>query len=1190
MAEGQSGNSLSIQMKHIFGCKADITNAIFQIDEHRIIYPAGHNVVVYHNDDQPMEFYQAHEGSFGITAMTVCPTRRFLAVAERAERAIITVYEITSKNLRKKKTFATSDCLSQEYVSLAFAPRNERKILISLGGASDWTLVYWLWDKPKVLFTAKVSSGPAVYQVSFNPIDYKNGIIVTGENIFGWYKENDTLKPQAQAIGKKPAEASSVYIFHTWLTEGKLIVATDSGHILICDQNCDCQKSIPPNGSWIPCFILPFSNGFLLGGEEARVYIIEKKPDQPQQYNFDNPKSYSLINQPAAKIRGMTLSPISEDNLVLMLDNSQIFVQPLMSDQDEAKSLSSPFHSTAINGLDVCIRKPLIVTCGMDNSVRIWNYEKNKLEVMEYFNGQLGCVAFHPSGFHIVVGFADKVRMMNVFANTIKYYKEIHIKGCKEIKFCNGGHMFACANGHEVHVFNFYTGESPPHMKFKGHSNKVTSLHWNEDDSLLFSAAGDGTVYEWKINSRAEQKDKPDYQAGKDSNSFECIALSPFSEPRTYYVTGKSNDIKEIINNIVKNPEKNETEIKQDIRALETGAKINQIVVTHNGRSLIAGVSESEKPGALRIYKLSPFNGEYEEIQAHSLPILRIRVNFDDTHIFSAGQDGSLIVYEIKDSKSLKKEKENSLPFAEEILITKAEIEELNHEIESLQKSAKDSEISNKFQYDMDLQEKNRRIEELRQQIDQGSKQEKARYESLSKSKKDMENSYEDRLKQIKEAFGREKTDMNKNFNAKLKKEQERLEELEKEKQYKAKEYKERNERLRSENQRILSELEEKYRKQCEEVRLEIERLAKENEDQQKDFEVKRQKLEEQNDRELFNIKQENIKEIETIKLDHQLADSELMLAKKIEERLKDEKNKKADEVKSKDEELENQREKIKTQNNEIKSNEKEILVRKNTIKEKEKRIFELKKKKQELEKFRFVLDYKIRELKKDIGPREDEINNLKEQTSEMEKELKHLQNVNEKLGILVENLRLRQDGMQEEIKKQSEKLMENHSKIQALKDGIYDCVQYIQEEKKLKEAVLKLYEKFVRNETQAKGSTTENQYVRQCEHLERTISGLRKKLSKVKKVHKQDTNRIMSNNVDLISEINGLRKELKNLNYLKSQVEMLQKEKGNKKLVIEDNTKKEIEINKEELMILKRRLNELETGVPSSFQANEEI
>jgi len=72
------------------------------------------------------------------------------------------------------------------------------------------------------------------------------------------------------------------------------------------------------------------------------------------------------------------------------------------------------------------------------------------------------------------------------------------------------------------------------------------------------------------------------------------------------------------------------------------------------------------------------------------------------------------------------------------------------------------------------------------------------------------------------------------------------------------------------------------------------------------------------------------------------------------------------------------------------------------------------------------VLDYKIRELKRDIGPREDEIARLKEQTNEMEKELKHLESVNEKLGILVENLRLRQDGMQTEINKQRDKLRIN--------------------------------------------------------------------------------------------------------------------------------------------------------------------
>ena len=1187
-------SSITIQTKHIFGCKGDIANAVYHIDEHRVIYASGHNIVIYNIEDRQMQFLPGLEGSLGITAVSLCPKRRFLAVAERAERAIIFVYDLQKQ--RKKRALVTSDCLSQEYISMSFAPKLEKKYLISLGGQPDWTLIYWQWDRQRVLYSTKVSSGSPVYQVSFNILDYTNGIIVTGNNVFLFYKPIEGLnKIQTQGIAKKEPHVSNNYLCHSWLYDGKLVIGTDAGEILLCDQNCEYRGYLTSGmESWSVLCILPYSNGFLVGGEEARVVMFERNPEDLRMHYGRSQKSISVTNQPTAKIKGMSISPNSEDSLILALDNSQIYNLPFTSEQDEAKPLSDLFHTNAITGLDVCIRKPLIATCGIDNSVRIWNYEKNNLEVIEFFTEEPYSIAFHPSGFHIVVGFADKLRMMNIFATTIKHYKEIHIKVCKEIKFCNGGHMFAAANGHEVQVFNFYTGENPPNMKFRKHIAKVTSLHWNDDDSLLYSAGADGAVYEWKINVRPEmQNEDPDFSASKDSNSFECIAVSPNTECRAYYLTGKSNDIKEIVNNVVKNSEKNETEIKQALRTLETGVTIKQIAITHNGKFLVAGVSEAEKPGALRIYKFDSFNGEYSEIQAHSLPVVRIRITYDDTFIFSAGQDGSLIIYEIrdKDFRSLKREKEgNSLTFAEEILITKSEIEELNHEIENLKTAARELETNSKMHYDMELQDKQRQIEELKQQIYQGAQQEKQRYDSLFKSKREMETTYEERLISIKNQFNQEKEELNRNFAIKLKKEEERFEELKKEREYKAKDAAERIERLKSEHTRMMAEREEKYRKQYEEVRIEIEMLAKENEDQQRDFESKRQRLEEINERDLFELREQNIQEIKGIKTDCDTADAELSLARKVEEGLKETKNKKVEEVKQMDDELENQRDKITNQNGDLKSNEKEITVRKTTIKEKEKRIFELKKKKQELEKFRFVLDYKIRELKRDIGPREDEIIRLKEQTSEMEKELKHLESVNEKLGILVENLRLRQDGMQEEIKKQSEKLIENNARIQALKDGIYDAVQYIQDEKKLKEAVLKLYEKFVRNETQAKGSTTENQYVRQCEHLERTISGLRKKLKKVNKVHQQDTGRIMSNNVDLISEINGLRKELKYLNYLKKQIDILSQQKGGKKAIIEDVAKKEMEMQKEEILVLRRRLNELETGVPQAFKGPEDI
>ncbi len=76
----------------------------------------------------------------------------------------------------------------------------------------------------------------------------------------------------------------------------------------------------------------------------------------------------------------------------------------------------------------MCVRKPLLVTCGVDRTVRVWNYIEKTLEICQSFPEEAYSVAFHPSGFHLIVGFGDKLRMLNVFAKELKVYKEIPIK------------------------------------------------------------------------------------------------------------------------------------------------------------------------------------------------------------------------------------------------------------------------------------------------------------------------------------------------------------------------------------------------------------------------------------------------------------------------------------------------------------------------------------------------------------------------------------------------------------------------------------------------------------------------------------------------------------------------------------------------------------------------------------------
>ena len=141
----------------------------------------------------------------------------------------------------------------------------------------------------------------------------------------------------------------------------------------------------------------------------------------------------------------------TDDQISFTTENNQIMRVNVNlerpSDDSKYEYVVYPFHSRSISGLDVCIKKNLIATCSQDKTVRIWNNSNPPtLEICELFNDEAYSVAFHPSGFHLIVGFTDRVRMMNVFSKSLKPYNTIAIKACREIKFSHGGHLFACAN------------------------------------------------------------------------------------------------------------------------------------------------------------------------------------------------------------------------------------------------------------------------------------------------------------------------------------------------------------------------------------------------------------------------------------------------------------------------------------------------------------------------------------------------------------------------------------------------------------------------------------------------------------------------------------------------------------------------------------------------------------------------
>lgn len=118
----------------------------------------------------------------------------------------------------------------------------------------------------------------------------------------------------------------------------------------------------------------------------------------------------------------------------------------MTEDNQKFEHLVLPFHSKSITGLDTCIRKALVATCSLDKTVRVFNYLEHALENYKEFEEEAYALAFHPSGFHLIVAFSDKVRLLNLFEHDLVPFKEIIVKTVREISISNGGHLFAFTN------------------------------------------------------------------------------------------------------------------------------------------------------------------------------------------------------------------------------------------------------------------------------------------------------------------------------------------------------------------------------------------------------------------------------------------------------------------------------------------------------------------------------------------------------------------------------------------------------------------------------------------------------------------------------------------------------------------------------------------------------------------------
>lgn len=98
-------------------------------------------------------------------ALSISPNRRYLAISETVQdKPIITIYELSSIPCRKRKVLNTFEFQVQKFTSMAFSP--DSKYLLTQTSPPESNLVYWLWEKQKVMAVIKadIQNNP-IYQV-----------------------------------------------------------------------------------------------------------------------------------------------------------------------------------------------------------------------------------------------------------------------------------------------------------------------------------------------------------------------------------------------------------------------------------------------------------------------------------------------------------------------------------------------------------------------------------------------------------------------------------------------------------------------------------------------------------------------------------------------------------------------------------------------------------------------------------------------------------------------------------------------------------------------------------------------------------------------------------------------------------------------------------------------------------------
>ncbi|KAK9816472.1 hypothetical protein WJX72_000711 [[Myrmecia] bisecta] len=617
---------------------------VIHVEENRVLFLAGRHVASYDLVSKEMSFLLVHERVASVRGYALSPNKKYVAVIETvmdSDRDQFSVFNLQTE--RRVKTIPL-EVAGVEIKGLVFSENS--KLIVALCGGPDHMLYCWRWYGAK-----QVASAPCGYDadsLSFNPLDHTQLATCGRAALRTWQLDDEAQTLVGGAMVSQEGEGE--FTAHTWLQGALLAACTTRGSVCIFQDVV--QKATLSTGQHDYLrTIATLGRGFVTAGLKGvvsfftPVEVQERHSTQEKAFQLQKQLSPDGLPQPMLHL---SVSP-TETNLLVSTDANELHCMSLdadsavpgadgaaegAADEEGAASPLKPlfvgFHQGRVRGMDVISHQPFVATVGEDRVLRVVDYQRKTMVLQQTLTDDPLSVALHPSGFMLLIGYSDRLRLYYLVKGELLELAEFGLKKCSKVIFSHGGQAFAAVGASNlISIFNTFTYKQLASLK--GHVSSVTSICWSEDDSRLASVGSGGACYQWDVGHACRIPEE-EYVDKRQHYSFVRMS-SAAGAAVTRTLDGK---IQQIRGGAV------ECEVQG------TPGAAYPIALVGGDSVLLAATST----GSIRTYSWPPSptspKGTHDEIQLHGRSITHMCVTHDQGTLFTVSEDGVLMMSSTK--------------------------------------------------------------------------------------------------------------------------------------------------------------------------------------------------------------------------------------------------------------------------------------------------------------------------------------------------------------------------------------------------------------------------------------------------------------------------------------------------------------------------------------------------------------